>query len=517
MFELFRMVADARSAELAFDCLSVAFPNQNALKGSIKQDLVIVKLTIAAGDKSLPEDQKVAYTKSILESDDLSKWSSSNYKALKEFIRIQAERCIKCHSFGTALKWLDMGKVIFGDDEDTGQELNRSIIQCYLEMGKLDEAETEILNTPNNLHGCILRVQLSTKRERLSDTIALINHMATIDGVKTAHFLSLMDTTSELVKLHALKAALSVEPENLSIINSLLSLTAVTTELELGDRIRLVLAYINRCDDDDLVKKVTWNLGQLALQNEMHVDAATLFQLCFSKTPQDSKEELLLTSFFQCQSIYHNPTHIYTEFDLNVLEKSRQLSREAFPKSRSKKSAPRIEDKQKLQQLLCLFTAKAQISLSKWDDLRTNVEGASSEEILPLILSSTANIPIDIHLSCLQKLLNTITDIDIDRFATLFRGTATAALLVETASAITYFRQVYPLVTSNNYPREESLWLCVTCFNTAMLMQSWKDRVKAQEWCELAISFCHALHPEDKQVYEPQIRSGYSTILQGTQ
>ena len=112
--------------------------------------------------------------------------------------------------------------------------------------------------------------------------------------------------------------------------------------------------------------------------------------------------------------------------------------------------------------------------------------------------------------------MNSIPEIDIKRFATLFRGMATAALLTETSSAIVYFRQVYQVITTGIFPREESLWLCVTSFNTAMLISSWKNRSKAQEWCELAISFCHHLHHEDKRIYEPQIRDGYSKILQVT-
>ena len=59
------------------------------------------------------------------------------------------------------------------------------------------------------------------------------------------------------------------------------------------------------------------------------------------------------------------------------------------------------------------------------------------------------------------------------------------------------------------------MWLCVTCINTAMLMQSGKDRRRGQEGCEVAISFCEHLHVDDEQRYESQIRDGYSAILKG--
>ena len=516
IFELFRMIADARSAELAFACLGVALPHPNILDDSVKQDLAIVKLAIAMNDKHLSEQEKIQYTQSMLEREELSKWSSPNHKALHHFIQLQSDRCIKQRFFGIALKWLEMGGVIFAEDEGIVQEMRHRLVQCHLEMGRLEEAEGMILSTPNDLQGCILRIQLSIKQERLSDAIALINRMTALDGIKASHFISLLDRTeSELVKVHVLKAALVIEPDNSSIIKALLSLTAVTDELEAGSRIDIVLNYVQHCNDMELVKKVTWNIGQLAIQGGRHSEAVKLFQACMEAIPGEDGEECLLAHFFKCQSIYHDSKHVYTEGDLNDLKRARQLSDKEFPKCRHKRSTPRIQDKQRLQQLLCLFMVKALIHLSRWNDLRQAIEMSFSEEIVPLVLNSTANIPMDIHHQCLRKLLESLTSIDIDHFATLFRGMAMTALLMETNSAIGYFRQVHPIASMNDYPREEVLWLCVTCFNTAMLMQSWKDRGRAQEWCELAISFCHCLHAEDKGVYESRIRHGYSAILQG--
>lgn len=267
--------------------------------------------------------------------------------------------------------------------------------------------------------------------------------MTTFQGVEIANFLTLLDTDSELIKLHALKAALSLEPNNLFLIRSLLWLAVVKNGLSPGDRVELVLDYVNYLDDNAIARMISWEVGRVALRHQMYKEAVVLFEICSTRTLQDSKEELLLANFFQCHSIYHIFEHTYSEFDLQVLERSRQLSEEMSPEFRLKKSVPRVSGKQELQQLLCLFTAKAQISLSKWDDLRKNIEGAPSEEVIPLIRDSTANIPNDIHLLCLQKLLHSVTDFNIYSFANLFHSMVTRAYLVDPASAIKYFRQVY--------------------------------------------------------------------------
>ena len=116
---------------------------------------------------------------------------------------------------------------------------------------------------------------------------------------------------------------------------------------------------------------------------------------------------------------------------------------------------------------------------------------------------------------CLHGQLESITDVDIDDVATLFSGMVMTALLVDANSAINCIHQACPIVSINEYPGEECVWLCVTCMNTGMLMLSGKDRRGGQEGCELAISLCEHFHGDDEQGYESQIRDGYSEILKG--
>ena len=135
-------------------------------------------------------------------------------------------------------RWLNIGVGIFKEDV-ISQELNCNIIRCYLEMGKLEEAETEISNITNDINSHLLRIQLNIKRNHLPDAVAMIKQIPKMDGIKAAHLFSLLDTNSELLKLHALRAALIVEPKNRFILRSLFATIAMATELTPSTKLSL--------------------------------------------------------------------------------------------------------------------------------------------------------------------------------------------------------------------------------------------------------------------------------------
>ena len=511
VIEALYAVAEMRSASLALDCLNVAFPDSNALEDSAKQDLVLVKLAIAVGDSSPSEEQRLRCTKSVLESEDLNKWNSSNYKTLKEFILIQSECCSKCRSFAAALEWLDICKEKYRGDEATEHELGIRITQCHLAMGDLDRAEVEIMNVPSNMHRCLLQIQLSIKREPLSDTIALIKQATTMDGVKAVHFLSLLEARSENVKLHILMAALFVDPGNLFASTSLLLLVTATTKLSPNNKVNIVLKYAAQCKDDTLVRRITWNTGHLAFENGMRAEAANLFGVCFTRASEDNKEKRLDVYFLHCQSIYRNPQHVYTESDLHALEEFRKLSNEIQSPSKSR-PAKDAEEKEKRRQLPWVFTLKAWISMNKMENLLEAVQRAPCGEMSILLLTSFASIPIDIHFQCLQKLVNSITEKDIDCFAWLFHIVVDSILQVDPEFEFKYLNLGSELVKSRIYPRAESVWLCGLCVNNAFLYLSLKHNDKAKSWFNLASSYFFYLHDEDKKVYESQL-GGLRDIL----
>ena len=326
----------------------------------------------------------------------------------------------------------------------------------------------------------------------------MIKQIPKMDGIKAAHLFSLLDTNSELLKLHALRAALIVEPKNRFILRSLFATIAMATELTPSTKIEFTLTFINDCDNDDIARRTTQEMGQLALKHGMYSEAETLFQICLSKISEENVEEYLKVSFSKSQSVYENNNHIYSEMDLPELEKLTQLcGNETRILFRKKSFCIHIKKK---QQLSWIFLAKALINLSKWDDLRRVIERAPSVEMLFLVFGSPVNVLPDIYTMCLRKLFDFIPDANIDHFAILFRNTVETALTVDPSSATPYFHHVHPVVKFSEYPSGEALWLHNACVSAANRMQNMKYQGKAREWRELADSFIQCIHPNDRQV-----------------
>lgn len=380
---------------------------------------------------------------------------------------------------------------------------------CYMQLGLLDEAETMILGTPaSNVHGCLLRIRLSVKRQRTPDTLALIDQLRGISEATAPHILSLMDFLGEgddLIRLHLLRAAHEIDPAAGQVASCILSLAANCAQLDAKERVEVVLFYLDACADRELVRRVAWNIGQLAVSHEMHAEAVVLFDRCVQFAEND--EDRLLALFFRIQSAYHS--NAIDEQLLRDIEKHRELAQQA----RSANGRPKKEAANEIPKLLAIFQAKALVHLERWDELQALIAVSPSRHLVPMILASSSDVPAGISLLCLHRLVEEIHEIDIVRFSSLMRGLCTAALVADGNAAIAYFRQAVPLLSSR-YPREERLWLCVTCFNTATLTLSWKNATLAQEWCELAIGLAHHLEPDDKLAYEPRIRDGYTRILQ---
>ena len=261
----------------------------------------------------------------------------------------------------------------------------------------------------------------------------------------------------------------------------------MTKEFLPGKKIELILPFINQCDNDDIIRRTTQEIGQLAVKYGMYSEAESLFQICLSKIPKENTEVYLAASFSKSQSIYENPNHVYSETELPELEGLTQLCGKENRMLNQKKSIC-IHYKQR-HQLSWIFLAKALINLSKWNDLRGVIERAPSMEMLFLVFESSVNVLPDIYIMCLRKLLDLLTDTDIDRFSILFRNTAEVALLADTASAMPYFHHVYPIMKHTNYPKEEAIWLHTACINAADRMRTLKDHSKSRAWSTLAVAF----------------------------
>ena len=197
------------------------------------------------------------------------------------------------------------------------------------------------------------------------------------------------------------------------------------------------------------------------------------------------------------EAVYENPKHVYVEGDYQALEKSMQLSEKVFPESSSEGMVLRGKNKQDYQGLLCLFTIKASIYLSKWHDLCAMIGKVPFEWLISSLLSSAVEVPANIYLSCLQRLVGSIANIGV-RFAALFREMTPAAIILNVPLVIVYLLQVCATVNFTKYPQEELMWLHSTCSAMASTMRGWKNEGKACEYHELVISYHR---PEDK-IYE---------------
>lgn len=74
--------------------MQVAFPDESASDQNLQQDLALLKLHIAFGDKLLAEGQRIDFARNILASENATKWSEDNRLGLQALIYLQVEQCI---------------------------------------------------------------------------------------------------------------------------------------------------------------------------------------------------------------------------------------------------------------------------------------------------------------------------------------------------------------------------------------------------------------------------------------
>lgn len=74
--------------------MQVAFPEEGAADENARQDVALLKLHIAFGDKLLAEGQRIDFAKSVLASENAAVWSEDNRLGLQALICLQVERCM---------------------------------------------------------------------------------------------------------------------------------------------------------------------------------------------------------------------------------------------------------------------------------------------------------------------------------------------------------------------------------------------------------------------------------------
>ena len=159
------------------------------------------------------------------------------------------------------------------------------------------------------------------------------------------------------------------------------------------------------------------------------------------------------------------------------------------------------------------FLTKTLCKLKRWPNLMAIIRKASCFDVLPAILDSGIQLPREVCIASVEKLLKSASNVNVDQFLTLFHELLMKSQTVDASLKIGYFRRVRQIASTSEYPRTESVWLCLTCLDAAMSMLN-SSRQKAQEWYELANSFFQRLHADDKRVHESRVKRGHDAILQ---
>ena len=571
--EMFRMISLRFSTEFAFECLNECFgKSQQAVQGKDAQRMVCLKIGLALNDLSLGEDQKLDYAKVLVHAEDGGTAVTGDPEM---FIR-EGDRCVDLADHQHALQWYQMASQEIEAPKEQSNDaqgelqalLTRRIIKAHLECNDIEKAEQLIfgVSTAGTPHGALLRFQLAMFKRQFSDALGLVSSMvkagAPPHGTRNASkfFLSLLEyckadkdaVEAQLVTLHILKAAIDADPDNVVLVKGLLSLLAspsanrssvqigsnIQSLLSAEQRIQLALNYlpIFRVEDGDqetqtLKLQITWNLGQLANTLSMHSEGTFLFTTAAHLARDDDERAVCL--FFKLQSMMQmGPTIDDNECALN-LEQCAALF-EALKKRPRKSKRPRFDLPQidkRIEERLGLFRVQLLVLKQDWPSIDALIQEQKQsptiniELIVACILTTKKAVPKTTIVACLDLLVeqalmmspNTLPN--VTRLSSLYRGLASAALLADTKCSIEYFRKALHLLEhyskrgESGWPREETLWLCVTCFNTAMLHHNWMDNKTAQDWCELSIAICHHLETEDRKAYEVKIRAGYSKIL----
>lgn len=122
-----------------------------------------------------------------------------------------------------------------------------------------------------------------------------------------------------------------------------------------------------------------------------------------------------------------------------------------------------------------------------------------------------------LELLAMKVINNERANVDISKFAKLYRGMSIFALAQEQnqteGPALAYYQQALTIIKifKEQYPPGEACWLAVSSYNHAIRISS-MNAEKARAWCELSLAFLHHTG-QFRDRFETAIRDGYSRIL----
>lgn len=147
-----------------------------------------------------------------------------------------------------------------------------------------------------------------------------------------------------------------------------------------------------------------------------------------------------------------------------------------------------------------LLRCQLLIQLQKWPQLTALLDDPDLvfESVAEIILQSATECPLQIH----HKILKTLAEREqenISKFAMLFRGLATCALLIDDRDTL-YFEEACQLIKASfgAYPVEEVAWLCNEAHSQALKQFTRQHDTKmASKWIELAMTLLYLLPTEN--------------------
>ena len=244
--------------------------------------------------------------------------------------------------------------------------------------------------------------------------------------------------------------------------------------------------------------QICWNLGVMHARAEDFFSAEFGFKWCqtFSKRSKEAQEEFGYKSGFYYLTAKLCGYESMTEEDYEILKQCEIANRTAA--------------------LLCL-KVEMLLRSNKWEELSAVLikksDNLKFECLAEIILKASEEIPLEIYRLILDKLTENEferEDFDIIRFASLYRGLTTCALL-QYPKDLGYFHSAVKMIKSSfgGYPSEEIVWLCSTALEMGrQSVETDEDWDKAGQWTEVAVNLVYLIpcDSEDDKIIKTSLQ-----------
>jgi hypothetical protein len=496
-------VGESLSFEVAQECLDRIKSFNKAIfttNTDSKTELALIQafLVLSSHPEDLVDRLKLVFSDSSF--DDASRY------ALQALICRKAEEYSKCCKVQNAIDLYQICEWFQVEADPVDQRnkatMKRRIVHLLLSLGKLEEAEQEILLLPMDTEGIYLRIELHMSINREADARLFLAKLGNQPDSTVDHFLGLakfcQGKHEGLIMLESLQYAFDKcdnDPQRKgqilkSIVSFLPRLTEPTNKSE------LFLKYLGHCRDDnnsnndgEFYFKISWNAALDSIKEERLLDACHLLMMALSFLDESSEEARMMTNIPLLR------TAIITE-NIDQPVKDSLMERLNESKQPAKKKMKKIRND--VGNVLAILEFQCLIVLAMFEEASSYLTGAllnSSYKVMEEIagwtlangaapLTSIIFSPffihnLAVHIELLKILVQKFTEADcppdIAKFSMIYRGLFNAALLLDQEQrpdAFELFNQGLTIikVSGNNYPSQEITWMSITAFNYSIHM-----------------------------------------------